>query len=190
MVYVPHSYHHEIPAPLVVMLHGAGGNGMHGVRLLERLAEEFGFIVVAPTSRGPSWDLIIDEFGPDVSTIDQTLELAFSRYTIDPSRLAIGGFSDGASYALSLGITNGDLLKYIFAFSPGFMAPARAEGAPRIFVSHGTDDPVLHIDRCSRLLTPQLEELGYQVQYQEFEGGHEIPVEVCRKAIDWLIGEQ
>ncbi len=31
------------------------------------------------------------------------------------------GFSDGASYALSLGVPNGDLFTHIVAFSPGFM---------------------------------------------------------------------
>ena len=56
----------------------------------------------------------------------------------------------GASYALSVGLTNGDLFSDILAFSPGFMAPAVRHGAPNIFISHGTQDTVLPIDRCSR----------------------------------------
>jgi len=51
--------------------------------------------------------------------------------------VAIQGFSDGASYALSLGLTNGDLFTHVIAFSPGFAAPAEQRGRPRIYVSHG-----------------------------------------------------
>jgi phospholipase/carboxylesterase len=84
-------------------------------------------------------------------------------------RLAIGGFSDGASYALSLGISNGDLFTHVLAFSPGFMAPAGRTGSPHIFVSHG----VLPIDRCSRKIVPDLERGGCNVLYWEFDGADE-----------------
>lgn len=62
-------------------------------------------------------------FGPDVDYINKSLEYVFSRYLIDPRRLGLAGFSDGASYALSLGLPNGDLFSHIVAFSPGFMRP-------------------------------------------------------------------
>ena len=45
-----------------------------------------------------------------------------------------------ASYALSLGIANGNLFSHVLAFSLGFLAPASQTGSPRIFVSHGTQD--------------------------------------------------
>jgi phospholipase/carboxylesterase len=62
-------------------------------------------------------------FGPDVDYINRSLQHVFERYTVDPNRLGIAGFSDGASYALSLGLPNGDLFSHIIAFSPGFMRP-------------------------------------------------------------------
>ena len=97
--------------------------------------------------------------------------------------MAVGGFSDGASYALSLGITNGDLFTHVMAFSPGFMAPAGQMGSPRIFVSHGTRDGVLPIDRCSRKIVPQLERADYDVLYREFDGGHTISPEIALEAV-------
>ena len=118
--------------------------------------------------------------------IDRALEHVFSRYAVDLERLAIGGFSDGASYALSLGITNGDLFTHAIAFSPGFMAPAGQSGSPRIFVSHGTRDNVLPIDSCSRRIVPQLERAGYDVLYREFEGGHTISPEIALEAVGWF----
>jgi predicted esterase len=62
-------------------------------------------------------------YGPDVDFINRSLQYVFDRYTVDPARLGIAGFSDGASYALSLGLPNGDLFSHIIAFSPGFMRP-------------------------------------------------------------------
>jgi phospholipase/carboxylesterase len=89
--------------------------------------------------------------------------------------VALGGFSDGASYALSLGLTNGDLFTHLIAFSPGFMAPGGEVGRPRCYVAHGTRDAVLPIDRCSRRLVPVLERAGYAVRYHEFDGPHTVP---------------
>jgi len=173
----------------VLLLHGAGEDARDGLALLRQQADTAGLILLALSSRGPTWDLIVGRgrYGSDVATIDQALENAFSHYLVDPARIAVGGYSDGASYALSLGITNGDLFTHVLAFSPGFMVPARQRGSPRIFVSHGTHDGWLPIDRCSRRIVPQLERAGYEVRYREFVGGHVVPPEVGREATDWFL---
>jgi phospholipase/carboxylesterase len=106
---------------------------------------------------------------------------------VDQRRVMVGGFSDGASYALSLGLTNGDLFASVLAFSPGFAAPGRTRGSPRIFISHGTRDPVLPIEATSRKLAPRFERAGYDVRYLEFEGGHTLPPEVARTAATWVL---
>jgi phospholipase/carboxylesterase len=187
-LYVPATYRAGRPAPLVLLLHGAGEDARDGLALLRAQADEAGLILLAPASRGPTWDLIIGRgrYGPDVAAIDRALEQTFSRYAVDPARVAAGGYSDGASYALSLGIMNGDLFTHVLAFSPGFMAPAERRGSPRIFVSHGTRDKWLPIDRCSRRIVAQLERDGYDVRYREFEGGHVVPSEIGREAVDWF----
>jgi phospholipase/carboxylesterase len=99
----------------------------------------------------------------------------------------VGGFSDGASYALSLGITNGGLFTHVLAFSPGFMAPTRQPDSPKIFISHGNRDEVLPIDACSRGLVPALESSGYEVLYREFPGGHTLPPAIRKEALGWFL---
>jgi predicted esterase len=130
--------------------------------------------------------VLFGEYGPDISSLDQALTQTFSRYAVDPTRLAIEGFSDGASYALSVGITNGDLFTHVIAFSPGFMAPASQVGSPRLFISHGTRDSVLPIDSCSRKIVPQVRRAGYDVLYREFDGPHTIPPAIADSALDWF----
>ncbi|MBZ4418856.1 alpha/beta hydrolase [Myxococcus sp. RHSTA-1-4] len=186
LLYVPEDYSPEKPAALVVMLHGAGGNARQTLGWLQDLADTEGFLLLAPESRAPSWDLVMGDYGQDVAFLDQVLDHVFERYAVDPERVVLAGFSDGASYALSLGIINGDLFRHIMAFSPGFAAPRDSHGTPRLFISHGDKDGVLPVARYSRRIVPQLEAAGLDVRYHEFKGGHVIPPEVVGEAIDWL----
>ena len=172
------------PLTLVLMLHGAGGRPPRSVDVLRPLADEHGFAVLAPKSRSATWDRVMGAFGADVTNIDAVLQ-RFSR-RVPVSRVVLAGFSYGASYALSLGPSNGDLLDALVAFSPGFAAPGVRRGRPPVFVSHGVDDEVLPIDRCSRRLVPVLRQEEYDVTYREFDGGHEIPFPVREEAARWL----
>lgn len=188
LLYAPPGYRLDRPAPLVLLLHGAGGRAQHGLNLLLSLADEAGLLLLAPDARGRTWDVVRGGYGPDVAFIDRALAHAVARYAVDPTHLAIAGFSDGASYALSLGLTNGDLFSHVLAFSPGFMAPAARRDSPRIFVSHGTHDDVLPIDVCSRRVVPQLRRAGYDVTYREFDGSHTVPAEIARAALNLFLG--
>lgn len=57
--------------------------------------------------------------GPDLKYIAAALAYVFKGYNIDRKRMAVAGFSDGATYALSLGLEGGGLFGHIIAFSPG-----------------------------------------------------------------------
>ena len=187
LLYVPSGYRPDTPAPLVLALHGAGGTAQYGLDPLHGFVDDLGFVLLALKSAGRTWDVILGGFGADVRAIDTALAHVFGRVAVDPERIVASGFSDGASYALSLGITNGDLFARIVAFSPGFMSPASQHGAPRIFVSHGTRDSVLPIDVCSRRLVPRLQGARYAVEYREFDGGHTIPPTIALEAARWMM---
>src|SRR4051812_33344013 len=187
LVYVPAGYSPEKPVRFALMLHGAGGTASGITRNTGDLADATGTLLLAPDSRGDTWDVLMGAFGPDVTFIDDALEQVFARYAIDRSHLAVGGFSDGASYALSLGLANGDLFTHLIAFSPGFMAPPATRQTPRILVTHGDADAVLPVDRCSRRLVPALRRAGYDVRYDEFSGGHVVPPEIADGAVRWLL---
>jgi predicted esterase len=190
ILYVPDGYNGKKPSPLIITLHGAGGNAMNALAPFKDLSDHTGVILLAPESQKSTWDLILKGFGEDVYWIDEALSDAFALYNVDPNRLAVAGFSDGASYALSLGITNGDLFSHILAFSPGFLAPSKVKGRPAIFVSHGVDDQILRVSQCSRRLVPALQQSGLEVTYREFEGGHTIPESIAKEAFQWVVGDE
>jgi phospholipase/carboxylesterase len=144
-------------------------------------------VVLVPDARDNTWDGIDSRIGPDVVFIDAALRHTFQRVAVDPQRIAIGGASDGASYALSLGLANGDLFTHLIAFAPGWIfTPAPPTGRPLIFIAHGTQDRVLPIDLTSRLMVPRLRNAGYHVTYREFDGVHAVPGPIAREALEWL----
>jgi len=187
VIYAPAAYTPERAAPLVVMLHGAGGSARRGLPRLQRLADEHGLLLLAADSRASTWDAVLGGFGPDTAFIDAALARVFARYAVDPGRIAVEGFSDGASYALGLGLTNGDLFTHAIAFSPGSLPLLERNGAPAVFVSHGTADQILPIDRCSRRIVPELERRKYAVSYVEFEGDHQVPPAIAAQAVRWFL---
>jgi phospholipase/carboxylesterase len=187
LLYVPAGYVATKPAPLVLMLHGATGSARGALRPFRELADGAGLVLLAPESRGTTWDAIRGPFGADVQFIDRAMEQAFDRCNVNPKRLAIGGFSDGATYALSLGLDNGTLFTHVMAFSPGFTANRRPQGRPRIFISHGRKDDILPIDVCSRRIVPALEDAGYGVTYKEFDGPHTVPQAIAQDAFTWFV---
>jgi phospholipase/carboxylesterase len=172
-------------------LHGAGGNAAHGISYIQEYADANNIILLSPASHDYSWDIIAsDSLGTDVIFIDRALSYVFDNFNVLSSRVAIGGFSDGASYALSIGLSNGDLFSHILAFSPGFYYTYENIGKPGVFISHGTNDPVLPIDPCSRRIVPKLRREGITVLYEEFNGRHEIPPFISKGAIDWYVVRQ
>lgn len=187
VLYVPDTA--EPGAPLLVFLHGATGSGRAHMRAVLAAADRYGVILVAPDSRlGGTWDLIAQaRFGPDVEFLDRLLDAVVDRVDADTTRLALGGVSDGASYALSVGLSNGDVFSTVLAFSPGFLAVPETVGRPRLFVSHGTADPILPIDGCSRSFVPILRDAGYEVMFREFDGGHTVPPEISDQGVRWWI---
>ena len=186
LLYVAKEMDTKKPAPLLVALHGATQAGQLMTTRLAGLADDVGCAVLAPDSRGTTWDAIRGDFGDDPAFIDLAMAWTFDRVAIDPARIWLYGFSDGASYGLSLGMANGDVMSRVLAFSPGFVIPAERRGRPKIFVSHGRQDPILPIERCSRVIVPELRQNGYDVRFDEFEGGHRMPPEILTAAAEWL----
>lgn len=183
---VPSSYSPDRPATLILGLHGATQNGTSILRILRDAAEAHGHLLLVPKSRGITWDMIRDDFGEDETLIDQALDWCFDHCNIDPARVVVAGFSDGATASLSLGLINGDLFRRVIAFSPGFIIGDERHGKPPVFISHGTRDEILPIGRTSRLLVPFLKKAGYTVSFHEFDGPHRAPPEMVQAAMDWL----
>ena len=175
------------PYALIVALHGAGGSPDSGLEAFSGAWNLPGLVLVAPASKAQTWTAVFSDQDPDLESVDLAVAEAWARCPIDRKRLALGGFSDGATYALTLGVANGDLFPAIIALSPGGILAGTTRGRPRIFVSHGTEDGVLPIAGASDRIVPKLRQAGYDVTYRRFRGGHVVAPETSAAAAQWFL---
>jgi predicted esterase len=162
---------------LLLALHGAGSGGAPGGLWAFRSAWDLpGLVLVAPSAAGSAWTL--DQ--RDIGFVERAIRAVFARCTIDPRRVAVGGFSSGAGLALWIGLTNGTLFRHVIALSPGGTLPTRRVGKPHILLAHGTDDSVIPISAGGDRVAHALRSAGYVVDYRRFHGGHRPQPNIAR----------
>lgn len=171
---------------LILVLHGAGSHWYGGLYAFRGGWSVPGLVLVSPDARGSTWSFLFGR-DEDLPTVDRALAQAFRRCRIDSKRVAVGGFSDGATSALSLGLANGRLFTAIMALSPGGIVGDRRVGKPRIFIAQGTKDEVLPFSRTRDELVPGLRRDGYAVTFRTFVGGHKVIASESRAAVRWFL---
>lgn len=185
-VYVPASYSAATPAPLVLLLHGAGGDAADFITPFIAEADQTGHVLLAVDSRKVTWDFAGGTFGPDIAFMDNALADTFSRYRIDAQRVAVGGFSDGATMSLAVGLSNGDLFRRVVAWTPGALIDTKHRGEPGVFVSHGSLDAIFPVGPNARVIVNELRKQGYHVEYREFNGAHVLPADIMHESMVWM----
>ncbi|MEW6321908.1 MAG: PHB depolymerase family esterase [Acidobacteriota bacterium] len=192
-VYVPKAYDGTRAAPLVVALHGLGATedsffDAYG-RNLPRLAEERGYLVVAPLGYrvdgfyGSGIGAMIDpaaERTRQLSEQDVMAVLMRMRedYKVDDRRVYLLGHSMGAIGAWHLAAKYPERWAAVAAFA-GTGPPAsvaRMKDIPQ-FVVHGDADPTVSVSG-SRGMVAEMRKLGVDVRYIEVPGGNHIDVVV------------
>ena len=189
------------PAPLLVALHGAGGQAAEVLAAYRADADANHFILLIPQSTGPTWDMIEDlkgrlgiemnvtpRYGRDLKALDAALADLFARVAVDPARVGIMGFSDGATYAVSVGTANPLLFHTVIAYSPGPAFPTRFDPTQRIFISHAEEDPVLPYS-VTRGMVAKMRVKHMPIMFESFHGGHEVPKAIHAKAVDYFLGK-
>jgi polyhydroxybutyrate depolymerase len=118
---VPEGYAPERPYPLVFALHGSGGTAA-GVRAqmdLERHAAGAA-VFVYPQAIGGGWDLDApSERNRDVALFDAILLELHGSLCLDPKRVFVTGFSNGAYMANQLACRRGDRIRAVATHAGG-----------------------------------------------------------------------
>lgn len=191
------------PGRLLVLLHGAGGRASNFIGHFIPEAEKRGIALLAVGSRGPTWDLIEalgkseasgqepgeaeSESAIDLPRINAAIERVRRCTPGDAAHTALAGFSDGASYALSIGAGRSDLFGTLIAFSPG-IAIISYEPSPnqRIFIAHGRRDQILSFAERDNTLVPGLRGAGFDITFRPFDGDHSVPADIRAEALDFF----
>ena len=192
-VYVPKGYVATKATPLVIALHGLGGNedGFFDnySQLPPKLAEEHGFLLAAPLGfRRDGFYGSALMGGADVASkrradysekdVLEVLRLMKAAYNVDESRIYLMGHSMGAIGAWALGAKYPETWAAIAAFA-GTGSPALAESMKAIpqFVVHGDADNTVNVSG-SRNMVGALQKLKANVVYMEIVGGSHTDVVV------------
>ena len=170
-------------APLVIALHGAGGDenmfpDALGDGQLLRLAEQHGFVVVSPAT---------DLFGATPGEFDRLVALISSAAAIDKSRIYVIGHSRGAGQAMSLAGSRAAALAGVACLAGFGRAVAGAPLAPTLVVL-GELDPLAAPAR----LVPAIEQAvaaGLPIELRIVpQQGHTLTVNAAlADAVAWLM---
>ena len=188
---------------LALLIHGYGADERDLGGLLTYLDPDGELAVVLPRGRfavpgtaGFSWYGMFDadqgegSYKTALAELDDLLDEQAAALGFDRSESIVGGFSQGAGLALGLALGRSDRPrpKAALAMSPAIDTAAfdlDGNGAPPVLVQHGTNDPLIPVQR-SRDLARQLRTLGVPTVYREYPMEHQVALESLRDATDWL----
>lgn len=191
------------PRPLIVLLHGAGMSARSFLDGARTEADRCGCLLLSVQSTGATWDTIgmvqrtakngratRDQlFGADAGRVEQALSAALRSPDADPHSVLLFGFSDGASYALSLGLANPSIFRGVIAIAPGFhLEPAAINPRQRLFVAHSPADRILSFERTRDDTVASLKRAGFDLRFRPFEGGHRVDRLVLTEGVDFVLG--
>lgn len=193
---------------LLVLLHGAGHRQLEMVQHFEAEADRHGIVLLAPDSQGITWDAVERAEGPpevdsplagklahrfgrsrDSDRVETAIANLAKIVPIDRTRTVLAGFSDGATFALAMGLSRDYDFSAVIAWSPGIAIrtedPARGR---KVFVSHGYSDPLLKFAVTCADIVPLLKTEGADVTFLAFDGGHDAPPDMKDAFLDAAFG--
>lgn len=184
------------PRPLIVVLHGHGDEPERNAELYRKAARLRGAIVAAPSGlrpgpggRGFAWT-----FRDEAEWwVLRAIERVGDDHPVDPERIILAGFSQGANVALEVGLRHPDRFVGLLPVAGRYEAdrmPAPAGGGPRIYLLTGARDPAVE---SFRLAEQELRAAGLEVELRLVPGlRHAYPQSATKelgRALDYLLAE-
>jgi phospholipase/carboxylesterase len=193
--------------PLLILLHGYGSNEEDLFSFAPELPDDSYVISVrAPYDLQPyghAWyaihfDADENKFSDNVQA-KQSVEIIASfideivkQYPIDTENVTLIGFSQGAILSYATALTYPEKVTKVVALSGYFnqeilpeVIDTKAISHLKFFVSHGSVDQVIPVD-WARKAKPALENLGLEVEYQEYPIGHGVSPKNFYDFKNWL----
>jgi len=193
---------------ILLLVHGYGADERDLGGLLPYLDPEGHFLTVLP--RGPvaappgfSWYDIgsvgaghtVDvTFMSSLEALDDLLDEVCVQHGKERSEAVVGGFSQGGGLAIALGLRRSDrphpaAVLAMSTYLPdveGFDYDWDAAAEIPVLVQHGTDDPLIPVERGGRALAQTLLDHGVPTVYGEYPMGHAVALESLQQAREWL----
>lgn len=173
------------PVPVVIALHGAGGDenmfvDAYGAGIVATLAAEAGALLVSPATT---------PFAAASEHLELLLAQLAREYAVDSTRVYVIGHSMGAGAAARLAQQHASRLAAVVCLAGG--APVTAAGAPPMLFVGAALDPIIPARNVERAATAT-REAGLDVTYRVVpHDGHTLMVgPALRDAFPWMLGHR
>lgn len=191
-LFVPGSVTAAAAAPLVVLLHGSGRNGLSLVEKWKDLAASEGFIIVGPDAISTEgWHT--PEDGPDF--LRDLVEMLRTKYPVNPRRVYLFGHSAGAVFALDLSMLESEYFAAAAVHAGAwrsheeFTILAYPKRKIPLAIIVGDRDPFFPLDSV-RATESSLKEKGFTVEVTVMKGHdhwyYDLAPGINRNAWDFL----
>ncbi len=141
------------PAPLLIALHGGGGQGSGMMKLsgLNEVSDRNGFFVVYPDGVEKNWNdgrlTIKRKDVDDVQFISDLVDQLTKKYSIDPERVYVTGISNGGMMSFRLGCELSRKIAGIAVVAASMPVILQRTCNPTrslpVVMFSGTDDPIM-----------------------------------------------
>ncbi len=193
-------------APLLVLLHGRGGDERDLAGLIRLLPE--GVVVVTPRAPfegrpwgyGPGWAwyryvsgarVVDDTLEASLILLDQFMAKLEADAVFEFGQRYLGGFSQGGTTSLAWALTRPDRLDGVVNLS-GFLVEServeiseRSAGGLPVFWGHGLRDPNIPFS-LAEVGRDRLRRVGANVHEVDHPGGHRITREEMAALHEWV----
>jgi poly(3-hydroxybutyrate) depolymerase len=157
IVHVPPNVYPDTAIPVMLVFHGAGGNGadMQTATAFDAYADQLGFVTIYPngaTGNAP-WNVgrgacppggFISTFNDDISYVENMLNTVEADQCIARNKVFVTGFSMGGYMAHELGCRIGGSSVRAIAPHSGGTHSGDCPGAPiPVLILHGDADPLI-----------------------------------------------
>lgn len=188
---LPPDHDADAPAMLIVALHGSGGTGAEMARQWKQIAAKNNAILICPDAlrplgKGYQW-MFRDE--SDWLVMD-VIERAKAKHSIDPARVVLTGFSQGANTALEVATRHPESFAGVVVvaghYEPDINPFPKAPGAklPPFALLIGEKDEAAASNRAAEA---ELKALGVPVMLRVYpRAGHGFPPRSERELADAL----
>jgi len=200
-MFLPHGYEPNYPYPLLVMLHGKGGDEDKIIKLAPKISRR-NFVCLS--LRGPrpiieqelmtgfSWGLGKDQDSITEEYIFRSIENARRQFHIHSERIFLVGFCEGASQAYRIGLANPD--KFAGVASLNGLIPSGGRPLARlkelrgkpVFHAHGLVNSVAPLSMASKDAR-LIQTAGMVVTSRTYPTNHRIHVDMLRDLNSWIV---
>jgi predicted esterase len=208
VVIVPSSYDKAKHYPMLVMLHPYGEYKATFAEKLKMVSENMGMILMCPTGdvliapKRLAWFTGVDDFlanfRAEQRMVWQDLERVRKEYSVDPERIYVAGYGQGATLAFTMGLRNPQQFAGALVIAGYYKMetvveewlPTSGGHALPVAILQPSGDSDQNVEQA-RNARDMLGTAGVNVHYVEYDGGRALPKDdAMAAALKWLLAQK